>query len=54
VPWGHLAGEASFSGQQNSLWLYQHGLGEMIYRGTRQRATQRDTKKRGFHALPIM
>lgn len=30
-PWGELAGEASFQGQQNSLWLYQNGLGRMIH-----------------------
>lgn len=38
VPWGGLSGELSFTGQQNSLWLYQHGLGEMVYHGTRQYA----------------
>jgi hypothetical protein len=32
-PWGRLAGEPSFDGQQNSLWLYQNGLGEAIYSG---------------------
>jgi hypothetical protein len=35
VPRGAMAREASFAGQQNSLWLYQNGLGGMIYRGTR-------------------
>jgi hypothetical protein len=35
VPRGAMVGEASFAGQQNSLWLYQNGLGEMIYRGAR-------------------
>jgi hypothetical protein len=54
VPWGDLAGEASFAGQQNSLWLYQHGLGEMIYHGTRQRAARQNTTKRGFNALPTV
>lgn len=38
VPWGSMSGEASFSGQQNSLWLFQNGLGEMIYDNTRQLA----------------
>jgi FAD dependent oxidoreductase len=38
VPHGAMAGEASFAGQQNSLWLYQNGLGEMIYRRARNRA----------------
>jgi hypothetical protein len=30
-PWGQMSGEPSFDGQQNSLWLYQHGLGQLIY-----------------------
>jgi hypothetical protein len=38
VPWGGMSGEESFAGQQNSLWLYQNGLGEMIYTNTRQLA----------------
>lgn len=37
-PWGAMGGEASFKGQQNSLWLYQNGLGEMIHAGVRQYA----------------
>ncbi len=36
VPWGEMAGEASFTGQQNSFWLFQHGLGEMIYRSAQR------------------
>jgi hypothetical protein len=32
-PWGKMAGEPSFDGQQNSLWLYQNGLGQLIYQG---------------------
>jgi hypothetical protein len=40
VPWGTMAGEATFTGQQNSLWLYQNGLGEMVYRGTRNGAAE--------------
>ncbi len=39
-PWGAMAGERSFRGQQNSAWLYQHGLGEMIYAGVRRYAHQ--------------
>jgi hypothetical protein len=39
-PWGAMAGEPSFRGQQNSAWLYQHGLGEMIYAGVRRYAHQ--------------
>jgi hypothetical protein len=35
IPWGDMAGEKSFAGQQNSLWLCQNGLGEMIYHGAR-------------------
>lgn len=32
-PRGKMAGEPSFDGQQNSLWLYRNGLGEAIYQG---------------------
>ena len=38
TPWGGMSGEDSFTGQQNSLWLYQHGLGELIHNGTRHHA----------------
>lgn len=38
-PWGALGGEPAFSGQQNSLWLYQHGLGKLIHDGIRAAAT---------------
>jgi hypothetical protein len=38
LPWGAMAGEESFSGQQNSLWLYQNGLGKLIHDSTRRRA----------------
>jgi hypothetical protein len=38
TPWGQMSGEVSFSGQQNSLWLYQNGLGEMIYSSTHRLA----------------
>jgi hypothetical protein len=30
LPTGSLGGEPSFDGQQNSLWLYQHGIGAII------------------------
>lgn len=40
-PWGPMAGEPSFRGQQNSLWLYQNGLGEMIHAGARHYAPDR-------------
>ncbi len=39
-PWGPMAGEASFSGQQNSLWLYQNGLGQSIYDSVRSYAAR--------------
>ena len=34
-PWGDMAGEPAFDGQQNSLWLFQHGLGRQVYEGVR-------------------
>ena len=40
VPWGGMSGEESFTGQQNSLWLFQNGLGQMIYRATGERAAR--------------
>lgn len=40
-PWGPMAGEPGFGGQQNSLWLYQHGLGALIHDGVRDWATRR-------------
>ncbi len=40
-PWGKMAGEPGFHGQQNSLWLYQHGLGALIHDGVRRWAAQR-------------
>ena len=40
-PWGAMAGEPSFQGQQNSLWLYQNGLGQMVQDGVRRHAEQR-------------
>lgn len=45
VPWGGMAGEPSFRGQQNSLWLYQNGLGALIHDGVRRWAAQ-------WHARP--
>jgi hypothetical protein len=50
VPWGGMSGEASFGGQQNSLWLYQNGLGEMIYTNTRQLALRQ--RALGREAVP--
>lgn len=40
-PWGTMAGETGFRGQQNSLWLYQHDLGGLIYTAARQWAAHR-------------
>jgi hypothetical protein len=67
VPWGPMAGEESFSGQQNSLWLYQNGLGRLIYHSTRRLAQRlatddraaatefaRGAENRELHALPVM
>jgi hypothetical protein len=34
-PWGDMAGEPSFDGHQNSLWLYQNGLGRQVFDGVR-------------------
>ena len=31
-PWGGMGGEPNFRGQANSLWLYQHDIGAVIYR----------------------
>jgi hypothetical protein len=39
-PWGETAGESGFDGQQNSLWLYQNGLGRLIYEGARRQSTK--------------
>ena len=39
-PWGAMGGEASFHGQQNSLWLYQNGLGALIHDGVSRAAEQ--------------
>jgi hypothetical protein len=39
-PWGPMAGEASFNGQQNSLWLYQNGLGQSIHDSVRRYASR--------------
>lgn len=67
VPWGTMSGEESFAGQQNSLWLYQNGLGKLIYNNTRWRAQQltdvavgaadappSGTENRESNALPVM
>jgi Pyridine nucleotide-disulphide oxidoreductase len=33
LPHGYMGGEASFVGQQNSLWLYQNDIGQTVYQG---------------------
>ena len=52
TPWGAMEGEASFSGQQNSLWLYQNGLGETIYTGARRLALRQQALAAEPAALP--
>jgi hypothetical protein len=47
-PWGEMAGEPSFDGHQNSLWLYQNGLGRMVFEGARARLEE---EARGVTAL---
>jgi hypothetical protein len=32
LPYGAMGGEASFNGQQNSLWLYQNDIGGTVHR----------------------
>lgn len=62
VPWGPMSGEQSFAGQQNSLWLYQNGLGMLIHNSTRRRAQQladikatpNGTQNRESDALSVM
>ncbi|OBI89251.1 hypothetical protein A9X00_21360 [Mycobacterium sp. 1245805.9] len=65
LPWGAMAGEESFSGQQNSLWLYQNGLGKLIHDSTRRRArrlaldaqpteTSSSTENWEPYALPVV
>lgn len=39
-PHGDMAGEASFDGQQNSLWLFQNGLGRLVYEGVQHQLAQ--------------
>ncbi len=41
VPWGHLGGEASFSGQANGLWQWQNDVGQMIVDQVLGAATER-------------
>lgn len=52
-PSGMMGGEANFSGQANSLWLYQNDIGAIIYRGIQGRlsalgkaSSRRKTAKR--------
>jgi len=52
-PWGGMAGEASFGGQQNSLWLYQNGLGKLIHDGVRAHAAVRRGRVRGWRHVVL-
>ncbi len=49
-PWGGMAGEPNFQGQQNSLWLYQHGLGALLHDQVRGWAAERRQRKRAARA----
>lgn len=54
-PWGAMAGEPSFHGQQNSLWLYQNGIGEQICTGVRTCALQhKETAARRLGRSPVI
>ncbi|MBW0016734.1 MAG: hypothetical protein JO236_04195 [Mycobacterium sp.] len=44
MPWGAMAGEVSFAGQQNSLWLFQNDIGKLIYTSTRRLAHQQQSE----------
>jgi hypothetical protein len=37
VPTLRMGGEASFVGQQNSLWLYQNDVGQTVYQSVQDR-----------------
>ena len=43
-PHGDMAGEPAFDGQQNSLWLFQNGLGRLVYEGVQRQREQSDAK----------
>jgi hypothetical protein len=45
-PHGDMAGEASFDGQQNSLWLFQNGLGRLVYEGVQQQLQEMPARPR--------
>lgn len=49
-PWGELGGEPSFRGQQNSLWLYQNGLGRMVHDAVRRVAAERSRPRAAMPA----
>jgi hypothetical protein len=51
VPWGSMSGEPSFRGQQNSMWLYQNGLGALVYEGIVKHAAR--LKRRGDTTLDM-
>jgi hypothetical protein len=41
LPHGAMGGEASFTGQQNSLWLYQNDIGQTVYRSVQNCLSRR-------------
>lgn len=48
-PLASMGGEASFTGQLNSLWLYQNDIGRVVYEGVRRAASQSGSRfSRGF------
>ena len=51
-PLGDMAGEPSFDGQQNSLWLYQNGLGRVIYDGVQEYLQRADEAPRPMALAP--
>jgi hypothetical protein len=55
MPWGVMAGEESFVGQQNSPWLLQNDIGKMIYAGTRRLAQrQRQSAAEPMSVIPTV
>lgn len=48
-PLASMGGEASFTGQLNSLWLYQNDIGRVVYEGVWRSASQNGSRfSRGF------
>lgn len=54
-PLASMGGEASFTGQLNSLWLYQNDIGRVVYEGVRRSASQSGPRcSRGFRSREKM